>query len=278
MLYGTQEWGASLRGAGETLAISMVKPLERVQNSCLRRVTGAYKRIPRAALERETHIPPIDLHITNTRQQYANKVKDYQVEREIAKTADAVWERMRNARRTHATRRTRTSRKTARARAKERIQEMREWTEEARRRTRAARTTQGRRRPQGRGQDPRPQRPRRPPSEGQLLTKWGNLEWKRRWTAALRKQRNWSQATIWSTPWKQDTRTLYAGLSKAEATALFLMRSEIIGLNAWLAAVQVPDTNPACACGWHAQTVRHILLYCSRYNGVGLLTACGTAP
>jgi hypothetical protein len=69
---------------------------------------------------------------------------------------------------------------------------------------------------------------------------------------------------------------LYAGLSKAEATALLLLRSEIIGLNAWLAAIQVPDVNPACACGWHAQTVRHIMLHCPRYNRVGLLTTCGT--
>jgi hypothetical protein len=30
---------------------------------------------------------------------------------------------------------------------------------------------------------------------------------------------------------------LYAGLSKAKATALFLMRTEVIGLNAWLASV-----------------------------------------
>ena len=69
---------------------------------------------------------------------------------------------------------------------------------------------------------------------------------------------------------------LYAGMSKPEATALFLMRSEVIGLNAWLASIQVPEVNPACRCGWHTQTVRHVLLYCQRYNRVNLLLACGT--
>jgi hypothetical protein len=69
---------------------------------------------------------------------------------------------------------------------------------------------------------------------------------------------------------------LYAGLSKAEATALFLMRTEVIGLNAWLAAVQVPNITPACPCGWHAQTVRHILLHCPRHERIGLIQACGT--
>jgi hypothetical protein len=69
---------------------------------------------------------------------------------------------------------------------------------------------------------------------------------------------------------------LYAGLSKAEATALFLIRTEVIGLNAWLAAVQVPNITPACPCGWHAQTVRYILLYYPRYERIGLIQACGT--
>ncbi len=69
---------------------------------------------------------------------------------------------------------------------------------------------------------------------------------------------------------------LYAGLSKAEATALFLMRTEVIGLNGWLASIQVPDINLACQCGWHTQTIQHILLQCPRHNRVNLLVACGT--
>ena len=81
---------------------------------------------------------------------------------------------------------------------------------------------------------------------------------------------------VWQAPWKQDTRRLYAGLTKAEATALIQMRTEVIGLNAWLASVQVPDVFPACPCGWQAQTVRHLLLHCPRLNRVELLTQCGT--
>jgi hypothetical protein len=33
---------------------------------------------------------------------------------------------------------------------------------------------------------------------------------------------------------------------------------------------------PACPCGWHAQTVRHILLHCPRHERIGLIQACGT--
>ena len=84
------------------------------------------------------------------------------------------------------------------------------------------------------------------------------------------------KATAWRTPWAQDTRKLYAGLTKAEATALFLMRTEVIGLNAWLAAIQVPGIAPVCSCGTHAQTVRHILLHCPRVERTDLIVRCGT--
>jgi hypothetical protein len=61
-----------------------------------------------------------------------------------------------------------------------------------------------------------------------------------------------------------DPLTLYDNLSKHHATALMLLRTEVIGLNAWLASVRVPDVLPHCDCGWHTQTVRHILLHCPK--------------
>ena len=67
---------------------------------------------------------------------------------------------------------------------------------------------------------------------------------------------------MWVTPWTAKMMTLYEGLKKHEATALFLLRTEILGLNAWLASVGVPGILPCCTCGAGAQTVRHILLSC----------------
>jgi hypothetical protein len=80
----------------------------------------------------------------------------------------------------------------------------------------------------------------------------------------------------WLTPWKYDCRKLYTGLTKAEATALFLMRTEVIGLNAWLASIQVPGIQALCPCGQTAQTVRHVVLHCPRHNRQQLLERCGT--
>jgi hypothetical protein len=54
------------------------------------------------------------------------------------------------------------------------------------------------------------------------------------------------------------------------------MRTEVIGLNAWLAAVQVPNVLPACPCGWRAQTVQHILLHCPRHSRADLIAKYGT--
>lgn len=46
LLHGSQEW--SMRSDGEPLPKATIAPLQKVQNECLRKVTGAYKRTPRA--------------------------------------------------------------------------------------------------------------------------------------------------------------------------------------------------------------------------------------
>jgi hypothetical protein len=227
LLYGAQEW--STRAAGKALPKGRIKPLEKIQNHCLRRITGGYKRTPRAALEKEAHVMPLDLYLDSITDQRAIKTQEDPVEGSIRQAAEAVWTRMRRAR--APLRRPPTSREATLERAK----------------TRATSATNS-----------------------------ALLEWKARWEDQSRTTRARRQAT-WTTPWEQDRRKLYAGLSKAEATALFLMRTEVIGLNAWLASIQVPGALPACACGWRAQTVRHVVLHCPRYERVSLLEQCGTA-
>ena len=109
------------------------------------------------------------------------------------------------------------------------------------------------------------------PSKGCLLRYGETLAWKRRWEKAVNERNDRRLATAWTTPWEQKAHTLYDGLTKAEATALFLMRTEVIGLNAWLAAIQVPGYSPRCQCGWPAQTVRHVLLHCTKHDRTDLL-------
>ncbi|TQS37138.1 hypothetical protein Golomagni_02398 [Golovinomyces magnicellulatus] len=53
--------------------------------------------------------------------------------------------------------------------------------------------------------------------------------------------------------------------TKHEATAVMLLRSEVIGINAWLASIKVPGITPECTCGEHTQTVKHILCFCPEH-------------
>jgi len=264
MLYASQEW--SIRADGKPIAEAATAPLRKVQNECLRKVTGAYRRTPRAALEREASVMPIDIYMQTTRYQQASRTKDHQVEAQITRAADAIWQRMRRARRAHH--RPQTGHETSVTQAAEKAQEIKDWLEEGRLRRDRAHGPQALRR--------RAARPPKPSGDPTLLKRWGNLAWQRRWEGIARKLPNRHRAATWNTPWAQDVRKLYAGLTKAEATALILMRTEVIGLNAWLAAAQVPNTPPTCPCGWYAQTVRHVLLYCSRHDRTELLTQCGT--
>ena len=50
---------------------------------------------------------------------------------------------------------------------------------------------------------------------------WTNHEWKKRWVRA-------AEAT-WNTPWEMSPLTLYDNLPKHQATALMLLRTEVIG-------------------------------------------------
>jgi len=47
---------------------------------------------------------------------------------------------------------------------------------------------------------------------------------------------------------------------------LFLLHTEVLGLNAWLASVEVPGIDKHCTCEWPVQTVHHILLFCSNHT------------
>ena len=51
-----------MRQPSEAQSWSKLAPLEKIQNRCLRRITGGYKRTPIAALERETQVMPLKIY------------------------------------------------------------------------------------------------------------------------------------------------------------------------------------------------------------------------
>lgn len=59
---------------------------------------------------------------------------------------------------------------------------------------------------------------------------------------------------------------LHQGLSKPTSALITQIRTEKIGLNAFLTAKKVPGYMAVCDCGWRQQTAKHIILYCPRYQ------------
>ena len=58
--YGCGIWAGGEKGEG--LQERTLRPLAKLRNKCLRRITGAYKRTPAAALEKDSNIPPAQLY------------------------------------------------------------------------------------------------------------------------------------------------------------------------------------------------------------------------
>ena len=51
-------------------------------------------------------------------------------------------------------------------------------------------------------------------------------------------------------------------LTKAQSALATQLRTEKIGLRAFLFSRKVPGITPDCDCGWPRQTAKHIILYC----------------
>ena len=98
----------------------------------------------------------------------------------------------------------------------------------------------------------------RPQKEKSIINEWAELEWQKRWLLKARKRK----ATTWKTPWTQSPLKLYSDTPKHQASALFLLRTEVLGLNGWLASINVPGIDSNCGCGWPTQTVHHVLMFC----------------
>ena len=72
--------------------------------------------------------------------------------------------------------------------------------------------------------------------------------------------------TAQESEWKFSVRAIHKGLSKAESSMATLLRTEKIGLNQFLYQRRVPGVvSPACECGWHKQTTKHVIIHCPTY-------------
>jgi hypothetical protein len=197
---------------------------------------GGYKRSPTAALEREADVAPIELYMEEAILHRTRSIQQHQVEKEMTRALEAIWERMEKP--LGDRRRTRGQRQTGPM--KPRPLTILEGN----------RTKLNRREHEGHllraaAATARTERRQHRWKTATAVSKALEEEWRKDW----RKHAEEKQAPTWTTDWKTKTIELYEGLTKVEATVAFLLRTEVLGLRAWLAQIRVPRVSPECECG-----------------------------
>ena len=242
MMFGCTTWMDPEGTKGHRKGLT--QPLEKVQNQALRQITGAYKSVPAAVLQREADIPPIHLYAQDLARQAAKRNKDqavyYYIQdrcRDIAKQAQKTKRhRQGNTQPTHSTR-------------QERIQEIvanQEALQEA------------------------------PKKDWWMHQKW-EAAWNR--LKANRNQRNRAQTAAWTSDKTNAGRHLHKGWSRPESTMATLLRTEHIGFKAYLAKRRVPGISPDCTCNQGYQTPKHVCISCPerQRNRQALFAAAGSS-
>jgi hypothetical protein len=231
-----------------------------LQNQGLRKILGAYKAVNGAVLEKEADIPPIEDTLSKV---VANSLK-----RRYQTSGGRVATRACEVIRNHNPAGTLAQRKRKNVTPHEaKVKWLRKsipedtWNREILRRPTTGYDTS------------------KPISWKDAVTEITMASWDKRWTAYL----NSIPANRVKSPSQLDTRRkrsqLHKGLSKPMSSLITQIRTEKIGLNAFLADMRVPGYTPRCPCGWQRQTAKHILIYCPNYaeRRPSLYGAAGTS-
>ncbi len=248
LLYGAGVWYGP---QGTTLARKSVdRQLETTQNHFLRKISGAYRAVTGRVLEKETNIPPIPMAL--------DKLVASAIRRQATtvggRTVQQACARIRN--------------NTQPGRNVGNIQPTPLGTKSAWLERKIPRHLWGETQPQAET----PQSDTGSGDRTRTLT-WeqilrNDLEkgWEERWTAYLQSipaGRRRSPAQVVANRNQSD---IHKGLPKATSALITQIRTEKIGLNAFLSDRKVPGYSPTCPCGWQRQTAKHIIMDCALYQ------------
>jgi hypothetical protein len=228
MAYAALAWHqpASSRGQG----LAMTRAFQKVQNKCLRSVTGGFKATPIRSLETLAHVPPLDLYLTSRVIAYRARARNSGVDRLIEKACTRIKSTLGKPQVCTTTADVGHPRPVRRGWAEE-------WV--------GPRC----------GQDP-PKKTKR--DIGRAL----RARWKDRWEAAPR-----SAAEAVPQPPSEKVLSLHQGLHKAESSLLVQLRTGKIGLRDFLHNIGVPEvTSAACTCGHERETPKHVTIFCPLYQ------------
>src|SRR5271167_1667414 len=100
-----------------------------------------------------------------------------------------------------------------------------------------------------------------------VLLAEAHTQWELRWETYRRSVNNVRKTPAQSTILSAKTPLLYDNLSKGESSLAIAIRTEKIGLAAFLARCGVPGIMPPCYCGSDRQTAKHLILFCTETEG-----------
>jgi len=230
--YGCPVWTHTETDRGSTTR--QIKALEGIQNQALRHITGAYKSVSEQVLQNEAEIPPLALYTQDLARQHAHKTQDLPVTEYIKdKCKQVAWMCKRG--------RKRTVRSQIWTTRQERLNKLIEMQR-----------SQGHQGIRGKGKK----------------DWWLQEQWEMRWEQE-RKRKEQAQPgqeipAVWTTPRRGGGIRLHKGWTRPQSTMATLIRTEHIGLGAYLTKRRVPGATPKCCCGYRAQTVKHILIFCPK--------------
>jgi len=223
--------------------------LKVIQNKCLRVVAGAYKATHTMALEAETFIPPPDLFLKRLALLNRRRTKNTDGVKTIKDACEAISRRLRGRR--GRSRRT----------IPTPVEERNRWADSI--------LTEG----EGdNAEAPEETRPNR--REGARIKPKCKIKsyleekWKERWGKYQEEQEGRYREMPWTASEGVSRARLkgHEGLTRAESTVLTLLRTEKIGLAAFLKSQRVPGFESArCECGWPNQTAKHVVMFCAKY-------------
>jgi hypothetical protein len=218
----------------------MTNRLQKVQNRCLRVVTGGFRATPTRSLETLAYVPPLDLYLTSRVAAYRRRAKVNGTDDLIAR-ATARIRRTMGRPQTHAA--------TGAIRHPYPMPE--DWVDNW---TRVA----GAGGEQVDQVDPQARRQRDKKAIWLAL----RTRWEERWRAAPR-----SAAEALPQPPDAKVLRLHEGLHKAESSILTQLRTGKIGLADFLYKAGVPEVaSTACSCGYEQETPRHVTVFCPRFR------------
>lgn len=241
---------------------TLIDPLQKVQTECLRKITGAYKSTDHRALDHETEFLPMHIYLEQLRVQYAGLSHPHRAQKVINTSCTNIQRQLCRRRQRH--RETRTTQKN---------KDITIW----RQATQVERDAYAAWVAAHPGVEPNEKQQRK--ARDIVVMKRAFKQWKQQWndsnhrtTAAMPK--HWNASTLLNANETQDHDNLgctpvdlHRGLRRAQSSVATQLRTEHIGLRAYLHRRRVPGVDsPACPCGYQSQNVKHVLTRCDRWS------------